>query len=164
VNEPAARALVSPPAAIYGRVSSLPESRYGSASSSFELAMALNIPGRHVRRARVLSGRWQRRAVFFLGGIAVGAAAVALAYLADRAQFAFAELIGRWRFASLIVTPLGFALSVYATRQFFPNSQGSGIPQAIAARQLTDRSKRSALVSFRIGIGKVLLTLLGLIC
>jgi H+/Cl- antiporter ClcA len=126
--------------------------------------MPFHLPGRHVRRAKVLSGRWQRRAIFFLGGIAVGAAAVGLAFFADRAQFVFAELIARWRFASLIATPLGFALSVYLTRRFFPNSQGSGIPQAIAARQLTDRSKRSALVSLRIGIGKVLLTLLGLLC
>jgi H+/Cl- antiporter ClcA len=126
--------------------------------------MSFHLPGRHVRRVKVFSGRWQRRATFFLGGIAVGAAAVALALLSDYAQLAFAALIAKWRIASLIVTPLGFALSAYLTRRFFPNSQGSGIPQAIAARQLTDRSKRSALVSLRIGVGKVLLTLLGLIC
>ena len=126
--------------------------------------MRFQLPGRHVRRVKVTSGRWQRRAVFFLGGIAVGAAAVALTFLADHAQVAFAELIGRWRFASLIVTPLGFALSVYLTRRFFPNSQGSGIPQVIAARQLTDSTARSRLVSLRVGIGKVLLTLLGLLC
>ena len=126
--------------------------------------MRYQLPGRHVRRVKVTSARWQRRAVFFLGGIAVGAAAVALALLADRAQFVFAQLIGYWRFASLVVTPLGFALSVYLTRRFFPNSQGSGIPQAIAARQLADRRARSRLVSLRIGVGKVLLTLLGLVC
>ena len=33
----------------------------------------------------------------------------------------------RWRYASLLVTPLGFALSVYLTNRFFQNSQGSGI-------------------------------------
>src|SRR4029077_17474233 len=44
------------------------------------------------------------------------------------------------------------------------NSQGSGIPQAIAARQLTDHAARGRLVSIRIAIGKVLLTLLGLLC
>jgi hypothetical protein len=43
--------------------------------------MLFHLPGRHVRRAKVLSGRWQRRAIFFLGGIAVGAAAVGLAFL-----------------------------------------------------------------------------------
>src|SRR6516162_388941 len=124
----------------------------GRAVSLSELPMRFQFSSRHVRRVKVASGRWQRRAVFFLGGIAVGAAAVALTFLADRAQVAFAELIGHWRFASLIATPLGFALSVHLTRRFFPNSQGSGIPQVIAARQLTDRTARSRLVSLRIGI------------
>ena len=62
------------------------------------------------------------------------------------------------------MTPLGFALSVYLTSRFFPNSQGSGIPQAIAARQLKDQAARGRLVSIRIAIGKILLTLLGLLC
>src|SRR3974390_2621251 len=73
------------------------------AVSFSELPMRFQLPARHVRRVKVPSGRWQRRAVFFLGGIAVGAAAVALTFLADHAQVAFAELIGRWRFAPLIL-------------------------------------------------------------
>src|SRR6476646_7825431 len=108
------------------------------------------LPGRHVRRIKVTSARWQRRAIFLLGGIAVGAVVVALALAADWAQLAFAAIIERWHFASLIVTPLGFALSVYLTSRFFPNSQGSGIPQAIAARQLADHDARGRLVSLRI--------------
>lgn len=119
---------------------------------------------RHWRLIKVLSARWQRRAIFLLGGIAVGAAAVALAQLADWAQTAFALLLGQWRYASLVVTPLGFMLSVFLTNRFFQNSQGSGIPQAIAARQLTDQGARGRLVSIRIAVGKVLLTVLGLLC
>ncbi len=113
---------------------------------------------------KVTSARWQRRAIFLLGGIAVGAAAVALATLADWAQAALAALLLKWRYASLLVTPLGFALSVFLTNRFFHNSQGSGIPQAIAARQLTDQAARGRLVSIRIAIGKILMTLLGLLC
>jgi H+/Cl- antiporter ClcA len=108
--------------------------------------------------------RWRRRATFVLGGIAVGAAAVVLAVLADRAQIEFARLLAHWRYAALIVTPLGFALSVFLTNRFFQNSQGSGIPQAIAARTLSDQAARGRLVSIRIAVGKVLLTLLGLVC
>jgi chloride channel protein, CIC family len=119
---------------------------------------------RHVRLVKVLSIRWRRRAIFLAGGIAIGAAAVALAMLADWAQLAFAFLLAKSRYASLVVTPLGFALAVFLTNRFFPNSQGSGIPQAIAARQLTDHAARGRLVSIRIAIGKVLLTLLGLLC
>ena len=119
---------------------------------------------RRLRSVKVTSERWQRRAIFVLGGIAVGAAAVAFAMLADLAQLAFAALVAKSRYASLLVAPLGFALSVYLTNRFFPNSQGSGIPQAIAARQLTDQAARGRLVSIRIAIGKMLLTLLGLLC
>lgn len=126
--------------------------------------MTPNQKNRYTRLARVVSARWQRRAIFLLGGIAVGGAAVGLALLADRAQVAFAWLIAQERYASLIVTPLGFMLSVYLTNKYFQNAQGSGIPQAIAARHLTDPTARNTLVSIRIAIGKVLLTLLGLVC
>jgi hypothetical protein len=37
----------------------------------------------------------QRRAIFLLGGVVVGAAAVALALLADQAQLAFAALLSK---------------------------------------------------------------------
>jgi H+/Cl- antiporter ClcA len=119
---------------------------------------------RHLRSVKVTSARWQRRAVFVVGGVTVGAAAVALALAADWVQAEFHLLVAKWRYASLIVTPLGFALSVYLTNRYFPNSQGSGIPQAIAARELSDQDARGRLVSIRIAVGKVLLTLLGLLC
>jgi H+/Cl- antiporter ClcA len=122
------------------------------------------LSNRRVRSVKVTSERWQRRAVFVIGGVVIGAVAVALAMLADWAQLAFAALIAKSSYASLLVTPLGFALSVFLTNRFFPNSQGSGIPQAIAARQLSDQAARSRLVSIRIAVGKVLLTLLGLLC
>ncbi len=122
-------------------------------------------PSHHQKRLlRIVSARWQRRAIFLLGGIAVGATAVALAQLADLAQIAFAALVSKFRYASLVVTPFGFALSVFLTNNFFRNAQGSGIPQAIAARQLTDRSARESLVSLRVAAGKVILTLFGLLC
>ncbi|HWK97578.1 MAG TPA: chloride channel protein [Pseudolabrys sp.] len=119
---------------------------------------------RRSRQIRVLSARWQRRLLFVLGGIAVGAAAVLLAVLADWAQRAFAMLLGYSHYLALAVTPAGFVLAVLLTRRYFPNAQGSGIPQAIAARQLTDQGARARLVSVRVAIGKVLLTLLGLLC
>ena len=120
--------------------------------------------GRYVRLAKVLSARWQRRAIFLLGGITVGLAAVVLALLADKAQAAFALLLARSHYAALLVTPAGFTLSVFLTNRYFRNSQGSGIPQAIAARQLRDQSARGRLVSIRIAVGKILMTLLGLLC
>jgi H+/Cl- antiporter ClcA len=87
---------------------------------------------------------------------------VALAKLADLAQMAFSNLVSKFRYASLVVTPAGFALSVFPINRLFRNAQGSGIPQAIAARHLTDQPARQNLVSLRIAAGKIILTLFGL--
>ena len=116
------------------------------------------------RRLRLHSARTQRQLVFLLGGVLIGAAAVALALLADEAQAAFKALIYRSRYVSLVITPIGFLVIACLTRRVFPNSQGSGIPQAIAARHLTDQNARRALVSIRIAFGKMLLTIFGLLC
>lgn len=84
--------------------------------------------------------------------------------MADEAQAAFRDLLQHSRYISVVLTPIGFAVIAYLTRRVFPNSQGSGIPQAIAARHLVGQSAREALVSIRIAFGKILLTLFGLLC
>jgi H+/Cl- antiporter ClcA len=122
------------------------------------------LSNRNRRLFKIISARWQRRAIFLLGGIAVGAAAVVLAWLADGAQLVFSALVSRFPYASVLLTPAGFALSVFLTNRVFPNAQGSGIPQAIAARHLTDQTARQGLVSLRIAAGKIILTLFGLLC
>jgi chloride channel protein, CIC family len=126
--------------------------------------MKLTLSTRHQRLVKITSARWQRRAIFLLGGIVVGAAAVLLAQLSDLAQQAFAMLLSKSRYASLLVTPIGFGLSALLTARLFPNAQGSGIPQAIAARHLTNQQARERLVSIRIAVGKIILTLFGLLC
>jgi hypothetical protein len=57
------------------------------------------LSSRRVRSVKVTSERWQRRAVFVLGGVVIGAVAVALAMLADWAQLAFSALIAQSRYA-----------------------------------------------------------------
>lgn len=119
---------------------------------------------RRLRLFRIASARWQRRVLFLAGGVGVGAAAIVLAVLADQVQLVFAKLLAQSSYISLLATPLGFMVAVFVTNRYFPNSQGSGIPQAIAARKLTDQTARSRLVSIRIAIGKIILTLFGLLC
>ena len=116
------------------------------------------------RLFQVSAVRWRRRVLFLAGGLLVGALAAALALLADQAQQLFAAILLQSRYIALVLTPCGFALAVFLTNRFFPNANGSGIPQAIAARKLTDQAARSRLVSLRIAVGKILLTLLGLAC
>jgi H+/Cl- antiporter ClcA len=108
--------------------------------------------------------RWGRRILFLIGGLLVGAAAILMAMLADRAQRVFADLLVHSRYISLALTPLGFGLIVFMTIRVFPNSQGSGIPQVIAAREMPDGPARTALVSMRVAIGKILAVTLGLLC
>ena len=99
-----------------------------------------------------------------LGGGVVGVAAVLLAIAADWAGAAFQAVAGRMPLAVLALTPLGFAVSCWLSRRYFPNSGGSGIPQVIAARQLQGVAARERLVSLRIATGKVALLLVGLLC
>lgn len=114
--------------------------------------------------SRLAVDQWLRRAVFLLGGLCVGGAAVLMALLADRMQGLFGRLLGVSQYLALLVTPLGFGLAVFLTRSVFPNSQGSGIPQVIAARQIDDPEARHALVSLRVAFGKIVVMLIGLGC
>lgn len=135
--------------------------------------MTATVPSRKPRRrplirrlgfSRLAVDQWLRRGIFLLGGLCVGGAAVLMALLADKAQALFSALIGRTEGLALFVTPVGFAVCVLLARTVFPNSQGSGIPQVIAARQIDDARRRNALVSLRTAFGKVVVMMLGLLC
>ncbi|MCF4128758.1 chloride channel protein [Methylobacterium sp. SyP6R] len=114
--------------------------------------------------SRDLVGIWGRRGLFVLGGIAVGAAAVLMAHLADAAQSAFRAVIGISPLIALVLTPFGFGLAALLARTVFPNSQGSGIPQVIAARDIDDAALRHPLISLRTAFGKIVVMTLGLFC
>lgn len=114
-------------------------------------------------RSRLAVKRWLRRGLFIIGGMAVGAVAVAMAWLADHAQEAFLTLHQRIPGVVFAVTPLGFGVAILLARHVFPNSQGSGIPQAIAALQIEDQAQRASLVSLRVAFGKILVMTLGLL-
>jgi H+/Cl- antiporter ClcA len=125
--------------------------------------MWLPLKLRHVRILRALSRRWQRRLMFTGGALAVGLMAAGLARAADGAQHIFQQMLRHVPYGGFVVTPLGFALTAWMTQRFFPNTQGSGIPQAIAARELESMEDRAKFVNWRAGVGKVLLTLMALI-
>jgi H+/Cl- antiporter ClcA len=118
----------------------------------------------YLRLSRIELGRGKRRAMLLASGLMVGAIAVLMAWAADAAQVAYAGLLTRAAWAGLVVTPVGFALCRLVATRFFPGAQGSGIPQVIAARRVTDDADRRRLVSLRIAVGKVLLLLVGLLC
>ncbi len=60
--------------------------------------------------------------------------------------------------------PGGLRAGRLLARTVFPNSQGSGIPQVIAGPPRPRRRLPQGLVSLRVGVGKVLVLFLGLLC
>ena len=108
--------------------------------------------------------RWRRRIFFLIGGLMVGAAAILMAELADAAQERWKALLALSRYAALFVTPLGFGAAALLAQRVFAGSQGSGIPQVIAARELPEGPQRAALVSLKVAGGKIVLLTLGLLC
>lgn len=120
----------------------------------------------HPRHRKLLfSGRrWRMRLVFWGGAVAVGVVSVAFAAAATQATRLFHLLLfNPW--IALALTPLGFVFSAWVARRFFPGSQGSGIPQAIAARHMrNDPEGRAQIMSLKLTFGKILLTLFGMAC
>lgn len=121
-----------------------------------------------LRRSRAMVTRRHigARLVFWSGALAIGLVSVGFAIAADHAQelFLAATRDGWRRWLPLLITPAGFVLSAWAAARLFPGTQGSGIPQAIAARELPHLPGRGGVLSLRIAFGKVLLTVAGLAC
>jgi H+/Cl- antiporter ClcA len=102
---------------------------------------------------------WKVRLVFWAGAGLVGGVCALFALLADRAGEVFEWLVALGDWVPLLVTPLVLTGLAWATVNLFPGSQGSGIPQAIAA---LESQRKGAVLSLRIALGKILLTLTGL--
>jgi len=105
---------------------------------------------------------WQRRMVFWGGAVATGAIAVLFAKGSDLAMglfFKARSVMGWWPY---VVAPIGFGLCAWLTRRFFAGAEGSGIPQTMAALAMPTEEARDRVLSIRIAIGKILLTLLAL--
>ena len=118
---------------------------------------------RHTRQQWFSFTPWKNRLLFWSGAIAVGAAATAFAVGSERAITWFYRLISLSPWLAFVVAPAGLALTAYLTRRFFPGAQGSGIPQTIAAIRTSDAALRRKLLSIRIAVGKVALTMLALL-
>ncbi|REG49862.1 H+/Cl- antiporter ClcA [Paraburkholderia sp. BL6669N2] len=112
------------------------------------------------RRAILRSRRrWLYFGLFWLGAIITGLAAVLYARLIDFGYDIFLRMIAHNWWLPLLVTPAIAAFSVWATRRWFPGSEGSGIPQVIAT--LHDvRTRGPRLLTLRILIGKIALSFL----
>jgi H+/Cl- antiporter ClcA len=120
------------------------------------------LPSRRRRRLSAATTLGRRQLLFWLGAIAIGYAAVGFAAAADWAQALFGQITAISPYLALVVTPLGIGLSALIGKRYFAGAQGSGIPQAIAARTVRDRTRLQQLLSLKIAFGKILLTVFGL--
>ena len=128
---------------------------------------------RRLRKSISLTGAWRARALLSGGGVLVGAAAAVFTYGSEAANTLFHAWRERTPWLPLLLTPVGLALIAYLTRRFFPGSEGSGVPQTVAAlrpaldpatRPATGHARRAALLSLRIAFGKLALAILGNAC
>jgi H+/Cl- antiporter ClcA len=107
-------------------------------------------------RGRLSSLRWRTRLALWGTAAAAGLAVVGFAKLADLALSAFFLATARHAVIAFALTPPIGMLVVWLTQRYFPGSQGSGIPQVIAAARLAAHGRPVGhLVSLRIAVGKV---------
>jgi len=122
---------------------------------------------RHLSRTkrRLFSrNKWKLRLVFWGSALLVGLVAAAFALIAKSADGFFHQLHHDTPWLAYLLTPLGLATIAYLTRRFFVGSEGSGIPQSIAALSMHSHGLRSQVLSLKVAAGKIFLTSLGLFC
>ena len=106
---------------------------------------------------------WRIRLALWGGAVLVGLAATAFALVSEEANGVFRWIIGISPYLALVVAPAGMMLGVWLTRRLFAGAQGSGIPQVLAACEAgTSTALRDSILSLRIAVGKILITVLGL--
>ncbi|UPG96687.1 chloride channel protein [Luteibacter aegosomatissinici] len=107
--------------------------------------------------------QWRRRILFWTGAIIVGLAAVFFAKAADYAFEVFHGVASHGWWVPLLITPPTFALLCWLTQGALKATRGSGIPQAIAALKIEDEGFRTRLLSLKVAMGKMALTLAALL-
>ncbi|MBI1905757.1 MAG: chloride channel protein [Rhodocyclales bacterium] len=125
---------------------------------------------RHVRRGGrryalpwLSLRRWRKRMLLVGAALLAGLLAILFAIGAEVAIDTHSQLMRQMPWLTLLVAPAGFAAMAWVAQSFFPATQGSGIPQAIAASLNDDSRIRRKLLSLRIAIMKIFLTLGGLL-
>lgn len=103
--------------------------------------------------------RWRRRVLLVAAALLAGFIAILFAVGAELAIAWHQRLLTISPWLTLVIAPAGFASMVWLARRIAPATQGSGIPQALAASLSDNRRVRRKLLSFKIAIAKVILTL-----
>ncbi|HTQ98871.1 MAG TPA: chloride channel protein [Candidatus Acidoferrum sp.] len=118
------------------------------------------------RLARLVHWRsWHGRVIVWTAAAVAAMSVVLFAQAVDYAIDGFRLLRDAGAWLPFVAMPLGGVTIVWLTRRYFQGTEGSGIPQVIAAlREVEGSPVVTRLVSLRIAIGKILLATAGLAC
>ena len=124
------------------------------------------------RAKRRLLGARSRRFFLQLGlpwvaALLVGLVSVLYADLSADASNAFLRLIAGRSWLAFVITPALTVLALFLTRRWFTGSEGSGIPQVIAALHAPRAEEEDTLMrrlfGLRVIVGKIGVSLIGLL-
>jgi H+/Cl- antiporter ClcA len=112
---------------------------------------------------RQLRRAWRKYGILWLGAVMVGLVAVLYARLIDAGFALFQSMQQSHFWLPIFITPAVGALCVWLTRRFFPGSEGSGIPQVIAALEQDTTERGHALLSFKVLVGKIAISFMSIL-
>src|SRR5512146_1676653 len=136
------------------------------------LRMSMSWWQRSKLRADRLLGEHSRRLFLQVGlpwgaALLVGLVSVLYADGSTAVSNAFLRLIAGRSWLAFVITPALTVLSLFLTRRWFTGSEGSGIPQVIAAlhapRTAGEDTLMRRLFGVRVIVGKILVSLIGLL-
>ncbi len=107
--------------------------------------------------------QWKRRLTLWFGAVLVALVAIAFAKASLGAYWLFQRILDYGVWIPLMLTPVVFGLLSWATAGRLRSTRGSGIPQVIATLHVEDQSFRTRLLALPVAIGKLGLTLAGLV-
>jgi H+/Cl- antiporter ClcA len=106
--------------------------------------------------------KWKMRSLFWGFAIIVGIVAALFALGSSASDHFYHYLYKNHTEIAYALPPLGLALIAWLTRNIFKGTEGSGIPQAIAALSMKNNKARNSVLSLKIAAGKIMLTCMGL--
>jgi H+/Cl- antiporter ClcA len=105
---------------------------------------------------------WRCHLVLALAAAAGGGGALYFIY-AERASLAFTQaMLQRSPYAAAAIVAVGLVVICRVRDLVFPGTEGTGIPQAIAALRMGEQPARARLLSLRVALGKLILLTLAL--
>lgn len=105
---------------------------------------------------------WRRHLIWLLAATFAGAGALFFNFAEQLGERLHADLMARSPYLAAGVVAASLLLICQLRDRFFPGTEGTGIPQVIAALQIPDGPERERVLSGRILVGKMLLLTLGL--